>query len=41
MIGPVTIELDVTASGISLVNHTHDVVGVQGGSSTIETGKPK
>ncbi|MCS4265030.1 phage baseplate protein [Serratia sp. BIGb0163] len=41
MIGPVTIELDVTASGISLVNHTHDVVGVQSGGSTITTSKPK
>ncbi|HHL2710439.1 TPA: phage baseplate protein [Yersinia enterocolitica] len=41
MIGPVTIELDVTASGISLVNHTHDVEGVQSGGSTITTSKPK
>lgn len=41
MIGPVTIELDVTASGISLVNHTHDVLGVQSGGSTVTTSKPK
>lgn len=40
LIGPVTVELDVTASKISLVGHTHEVIGVQGGDDTIETTAP-
>lgn len=41
MIGPVTVTEDVTAGGISLINHPHDVKNVQGGSSTIQSEKPK
>nr|WP_320744709.1 phage baseplate protein [Enterobacter sp. 276E10] len=40
-IGPVTVTNDVTAGGVSLMNHPHDVKNVQGGSSTVESEKPK
>ncbi|MBL5926796.1 phage baseplate protein [Enterobacter asburiae] len=40
-IGPVTVTKDVTAGGVSLMNHPHDVKNVQGGSSTVESEKPK
>jgi len=39
LIGPVTVTFDVTAGNISLENHTHPIIGVQSGSSTINTGK--
>lgn len=38
--GNISTTQDITAGGISLKNHKHDVVGVQSGGSTIETTTP-
>lgn len=40
-IGPMDVEDDVVAGGISLMNHPHDVKNVQSGGSTIQSEKPK
>lgn len=40
LIGPVTVTNDVTAAGISLQTHPHNVPNVQGGSSTLPTTAP-
>jgi hypothetical protein len=40
-IGPMDVTNDVTAGGISLMNHPHDVKNVQSGGSTIQSEKPK
>lgn len=41
LIGPVKVNNDVVAGGISLINHPHDVKNVQRGGSTIQSEKPK
>lgn len=41
LIGPVKVNNDVVAGGISLINHPHDVKNVQSGGSTIQSEKPK
>lgn len=40
-IGPMNVENDVVAGGISLMIHPHDVKNVQSGGSTIQSEKPK
>lgn len=40
-IGPMNVDKDVVAGGVSLINHPHDVKNVQGGGSTIQSEKPK
>lgn len=41
MVGPVTVEFDVVAGEISLINHTHVVNGVQTGSGSVTSEKPQ
>ncbi|ELJ9990381.1 phage baseplate protein [Citrobacter freundii] len=40
-IGPMNVDKDVVAGGVSLINHPHDVKNVQSGGSTIQSEKPK
>lgn len=39
-IGPMDVTNDVVAGGVSLMNHPHDVKGVQSGGSTVQSEKP-
>lgn len=41
LIGPLHVENDTTAGGISLTGHKHDVINVEPGSSTRTSEKPQ
>ncbi|EPB9282665.1 hypothetical protein [Escherichia coli] len=40
LIGPLNVEMDAVINGVSVSGHSHDVTGVQSGSSTITSKKP-